>query len=88
MEQHGQFVEAKNQQHQAIKGSLTENIDPTQIQEKIATLNTKWKLVRAGAETDCSRLDECFKLLQQFENLAREMRSWTFESDLSQVTIN
>ena len=85
MERHSQFVETKNQQHQVLKTSLTENVDPTQIQEKIVSLNTKWKVVKASAETHCAHLDEGYTLLQQFENSARTMRSWIFESDLSQV---
>ena len=85
MDQHSHFVESRNQLYLQLRSSLADNVDFSKPQEKINTLNTKWKIVQGGVETNCRNLEECYKLLKSFEENARKMRSWTLESDLSQV---
>lgn len=85
MDQHSQFVESRTQLYLQLRNSLADNVDFSKPQEKINTLNTKWKIVQGGVETNSRNLEECYKLLKCFEENARKMRSWTLESDLSQV---
>lgn len=85
MDQHSQFVESRNQLYLQLRSSLADNIDFSKPQEKITSLNTKWKIVQGGVESHSRNLEECYKLLKHFEENARKMRSWTLESDLSQV---
>ena len=85
MDQHSQFVESRTQLYLQLRNSLADNVDFSKPQEKINTLNTKWKIVHGGVETNSRNLEECYKLLKCFEENARKMRSWTLESDLSQV---
>ena len=85
MDQHSQFVESRNQLYLQLRNSLADNIDFSKPQEKITSLNTKWKIVQGGVESHSHNLQECYKLLKHFEQNARKMRSWTLESDLSQV---
>lgn len=85
MDQHSHFVESRNQLYLQLRSSLADNVDFSKPQEKINTLNTKWKIVQGGVETNCRNLEECYKLLKSFEENARKMRSWALESDLSQV---
>ena len=85
MDQHSQFVENRNQLYLQLRNSLADNVDFSKPQEKIYTLNTKWKIVQGGVETHSRNLEECYKLLKCFEENSRKMRSWTLESDLSQV---
>lgn len=68
-----------------VRSSLADNVDFSKPQERIAFLNTKWKVVQGGVESHSRNLQECYQLLGYFEENARKMRSWTFESDLSQV---
>ena len=87
MDQHGNFVETRNQQYLQLRSSLAENIDFSKPQERLLSLNTKWKIVQGGAETHSSNLEDCYKLLKHFEQNAKKMRSWTLESDLTQVKV-
>lgn len=41
--------------------------------------------MQGGRETHSQNLEECYKLLKQFEEDAKKMRSWTLEADLSKV---
>lgn len=85
MDQHSQFVESRTQLYFQLRNSLADNVDFSKPQEKINTLNTKWKIVQGGVETNSRNLEECYELLKCFEENARKMQSWTLESDLSQV---
>ena len=86
MDQHGNYVESRNQQYIQLRNSLAENVDFSKPQEKLVSLNTKWKIVQAGVETHSHNLEECYKLLKHFEQNAKKMRSWTLESDLTTVS--
>ena len=84
-EQHAHFVETKNQEHQHLRTSLHESVDPLPIQEKINSLNTKWKIVKGATDVHFTNMAECLELLKHFEENFKKMRTWTFESDLNQV---
>lgn len=86
MDQHGNFVESRNQQYLQLRNSLAENVDFSKPQEKLLSLNSKWKIVQGGVETHSRNLEECHKLLKQFEQNAKKMRSWTLKSDLTHVS--
>ena len=87
IDQHGNYVESRNQQYLQLRNSLAENVDFSKPQEKLVSLNTKWKVVQGGVETHSRKLEECYKLLKHFEQNARMMRSWTLESDLTRVSL-
>jgi len=86
MDQHGNFVESRNQLYLQLRNSLAENVEFSKPQEKLLSLNSKWKIVQGGVETHSRNLEDCYKLLQHFEQNAKKMRSWTLESDLTHVS--
>lgn len=86
MDQHGNFVESRNQMYLQLRNSLAENVEFSKPQEKVLSLNSKWKIVQGGVETHSRNLEDCYKLLQHFEQNAKKMRSWTLESDLTHVS--
>ena len=78
-------MESRNHLYLQLRNSVAENVDFSKPQEKLHSLNTKWKIVQGGRETHSQNLEECYKLLKQFEEDAKKMRSWTLEADLSKV---
>ena len=86
MGQHGNFVESRNQLFLQLRSSLAEHVDFSKPQEKLLSLNSKWKIVQGGVEIHSRNLEDCYRLLQHFEQNAKKMRSWTLESDLTHVS--
>jgi peptidoglycan hydrolase CwlO-like protein len=67
-------VDVKNQQHQQLRPSLNELVDPAELQNKINALNNQWKTVREGTEDNLNNLDECHQLLKVFEERFKKVK--------------
>ena len=85
LDDHGQFVESRNQLLSQLRSSLADNVDFSKPQERIAVLNTKWKVIQGAVESQSANLEECHILLKHFDETAKKLRLWTMESDLSKV---
>ena len=85
LDEHGQFVESRNQLLSQLRSSLADNVDFSKPQERIAVLNTKWKVIQGAVESQSVNLQECQILLKHFDETAKKLRLWTMESDLSKV---
>ena len=85
LDDHGQFVESRNQLLSQVRSSLADNVDFSKPHERIAVLNTKWKVIQGAVESQSANLQECHLLLKHFDENAKNLRLWIVESDLSEV---
>ena len=87
VEQHNQFVDVKNHQHQQLRASLSELVDPTELQNKMNSLNNQSKQVREGAELHLSNLDECQELLKSYEENFSALKGFMTDLNDDKVTL-